>query len=180
MTFVIKSVRDLALPMDFDCTESALNKFLLEHALENEKRGLSSTHFFCRQEEGNSVPEILGYFSVATTVLDVAQLPTKLTKRYPKYVKENLTVTLLARLGLDKKYHKQGLGSALLIAALKTAVDGWGYINSIGLLVHAKHQAAAEFYEKYGFSKIEQNPLHFFMPRASVMNIVQQAANSKR
>jgi hypothetical protein len=56
----------------------------------------------------------------------------------------------------------------------KTVVRGWDYINSIGLLVHAKHEKAAKSYEDYGFRRLPQNNLHLFMPRREVLNIVKQ------
>lgn len=175
MGYVIKSIGSLPLPEGFDCNEPALNDFLLNRAVENESRGLSSTHLFCQQIDGQTEAEILGYFSLATTVIDVEQLSNKLTKRYPNYIRDSLTVTLLARLALDKQHQGKKLGGLMLIHMINTAVKGWKYVNSIGLLTHAKNEKVAEFYERYGFRRLPGNRLHLFMPRKEVLSIEQQA-----
>lgn len=175
MGYVIKGIGSLPLPAGFDCNEPALNDFLLNYAIENESRGLSSTHLFCQQADEQTEPEIQGYFSLTTTVIDVGQLPSKLTKRYPNYVKQNLTVTLLARLALDKQHQGKKLGGLMLVHMINTAVKSWKYVNSIGLLTHAKHETAAEFYEYYGFKRLPGNRLHLFMPRKEVISLEQEA-----
>jgi GNAT superfamily N-acetyltransferase len=175
MGYVIKGIGSVPLPAGFDCTEPALNDFLLKYAAENESLGLSSTHLFCYQDDGQDEPEILGYFSLATTVIDVGQLPKKLTKRYPNYVKQNLTVTLLARLALDKQHQGKKLGGLMLVHMINTAVMGWKYVNSIGLLTHAKNEKVAKFYEYYGFMRLPENPLHLFIPRKDVISLEQQS-----
>ena len=175
MGYVIKSIGSISLPAGFDCTELALNEFLLKYAAENELRGLSSTHLFCQQSNEQTEPEILGYFSLATTVIDVGQLPKELTKRYPNYVKKNPTITLLARLALDKQHQGKKLGGLMLIHMINTAVMGWKYVNSIGLLIHAKNEKVAEFYEYHGFRRLPENQLHLFMPRQEVILLEQQS-----
>lgn len=170
MTYILKSVTELALPQDFDCTEPDLNRFLLNHALESESRGLCTTHLFCSNVDDQI--SVLGYFSLATTLINIKSLPSKMTERYPLYVRDSLTTTLLARLALDKQFHKQGKGGLLLTEALKVAVASWKLINSIGVVVQAKHDKAAKFYQDYGFIRLSNQELELFMPRKRVISLV--------
>lgn len=173
MTYILKSVTELALPQDFDCTEPELNRFLLNKALESESRGLCTTHLFCSAVDDQI--DILGYFSLATTSINIKDLPAKLTERYPLYVRDSLTITLLARLALDKPFHRQGKGGLLLIEALKVAAASWKLVNSIGLVVQAKHDQAAQFYKSYGFISLANKDLELFMPRKRVISLVASA-----
>ncbi|SKA81102.1 hypothetical protein SAMN02745130_02165 [Thiothrix eikelboomii] len=172
MPYVCKSLTELTLPHDFDCNEPALNRFLLQNALENESRGVCTTHLFCEVVDSESV--ILGYFSLSTTPLDINHLDQRTIKRLPAYAKANLTATLLARLALDKKYHGKKLGILLLIESLKAVEASWKLVNSVGLLVHAKHDNAASFYSAHGFSSLSKNHLELFMPKKEVLAIVAQ------
>lgn len=172
MSYIRKGVTEVALPHDFDCNEPALNDFLLKHALESESRGLCTTHLFCNASE--EVLSILGYFSLATTPIDINDLSAKLTKRYPHYVRTSLTVTLLARLALDKQYHGQRKGGILLMEALKAIVLSWQWVGTIGVLVHAKHNEAAKFYQHFGFRCLPNKDLALFMSKKEVLDIVSR------
>ena len=168
MSYVLKSLTDFILPSDFDCGEPQLNHFLLKNALESESRGLSTTHLFCKTVEQTPL-ELVGYFTLTTIPIKFDELNPKLTKRYPNYVKDSLTATLLARLALDKRYQGNKLGGLLLVETLKTVALSWKWVNSIGLLVHAKHDKAASFYRHYGFSNLPEKDLELFLPRKEVL-----------
>lgn len=177
--YVIKNISDVLLPKDFDCGEPALNNFLLNSAKESESRGLSKIHILCEQKDRTKDDNYIvkGYFSLTSSNVRISDLPEKMTKRYPNYVNDNGTIptTLLARLARDKRYYGEGVGSLLLINALKTVAKGWDYVNSIGLLVHAKHEDAAKFYREFGFFSLPSNNLHLFMPRKSVLGFIETA-----
>ena len=83
--------------------------------------------------------------------------------RYP------IPVVLLARLGVDQKFQGQGIGRQLKIAAMRKAAD-LGIVvadNAVlplrALIVHAKDEQAAKFYEKFGLERSPTDPLHMMM-----------------
>ncbi len=70
---------------------------------------------------------------------------------------------LLARLAVDLNWQKQGVGPALLKnASLRTqqAADIAGIRT---LVVHAKAEAARNFYDRFDFLPSPTDPLHCFM-----------------
>jgi GNAT superfamily N-acetyltransferase len=74
-----------------------------------------------------------------------------------------IPVILLARLGFDRSGQGTGLGGDLLRDALARCA---GVVDDIGgraVLVHAKDDGAAAFYQRHGLVPLEQNPNHLYV-----------------
>ncbi len=63
--------------------------------------------------------EVVGYFALASSRLNIAELPTSLRGNLPNHP---IPVVLLARLGVDRKYQGVGLGKALVADAVSRAL----------------------------------------------------------
>ena len=59
----------------------------------------------------------------------------------------------LARLAVDHRFQKQGIGQLLLKGMLELAVQLRDQVGCVGVVVDAKPQAV-EFYVRYGFEAI--------------------------
>ena len=71
---------------------------------------------------------------------------------------------LLARLTVDHREQGRGLGKALLKDAILRTLQAAEIAGLKRLLVHAKDEAAADFYRKHGFEPMVDDPLKLFLP----------------
>jgi len=134
----------------FSCDEPSLATYLRQQARQDVERDLTSCWMLC--VPGNA--EIIGYYTLNATSIDVSRLPPELAKRSGRY--KVVGAVLLGRLAVDSRYSGQGVGSHLLLNALRrvlrTTLHG---IAIKAVVVDALHEKAARFYEKFGFERIE-------------------------
>lgn len=141
----------------FDCGVSALNLYLRNYALQNQKRGIVRNYVTTPVTS----KVVVGYYSLVYASLDQKLLPPKLVKGLGKY---DIPVMLLARLAVDRREQGHGLGKALLKDAILRTMQAAEIAGLKLLLVHAKDEAAADFYHKHGFEPVLDDPLKLFLP----------------
>jgi len=141
----------------FDCGVPALNLYLRNYALQNQKKDVVRNYVTCRA--GSSV--IVAYYSIVYASIPQNLLPRKVVKGLGKY---DVPVMLLARLAVDHREHGRGLGRALLKDAVLRTMQAAEIAGLKLLLVHAKDESAAEFYRKHGYEPILDDPLKLFLP----------------
>src|SRR6187402_3368537 len=91
----------------FDCGAPALNLYLRNYALQNQKRGIVRNYVTTRKDS----KVVAAYYSLVYSSLDQKRLPAKGIKGLGKY---DIPIMLLARLAVDRREQGQGLGKALL------------------------------------------------------------------
>lgn len=136
----------------FDCGEEVLNVYLRRFALPNHQAGYARTFVACDRQQ-----VVMGYYTLtASQVLheNASERLGKGSARHP------IPVALLARLAVDKKAQGQRLGQSLLLDAIRRVLTVSDSVGIRALLVHAKHERAAEFYRKHaGFAPLPGDPL---------------------
>lgn len=147
----------------FDCGVPELNDYLKTKLGQHSRKDLTRA-FVLATPEGR----IAGYFTLAAGRLLVSVIPEG--HGFP--AKMPLPCTLLGRLAVDRSYRGQGLGAALLIHALKTAVHASQTIASAVIEVDAKDAPAQSFYAKYGFQSLPDDPLHMYLPMATARQLI--------
>ena len=141
----------------FDCGAPALNLYLRNYALQNQKRGIVRNYVTTRKDS----KVVAAYYSLVYSSLDQKRLPAKVIKGLGKY---DIPIMLLARLAVDRREQGQGLGKGLLKDAILRTMQAAGIAGLKLLLVHAKDQPAADFYRKHGFEPVVDDPLQLFLP----------------
>lgn len=141
----------------FDCGVPALNLYLRNYALQNQKKGIVRNYVTTRA--GSKV--IVAYYSLVYAAIGQKLLPAKVVKGLGKY---DIPVMLLARLAVDHREQGKGLGKALLKDAILRTMQAAEIAGLKLLLVHAKDEAAAAFYRKHGFEPVVDDPLKLFLP----------------
>jgi len=141
----------------FDCGVAALNLYLRNYALQNQKRGIVR-NYVTTAAGGKAV---VGYYSLVYASLNQKLLPPKLVKGLGKY---DIPVMLLARLAVNRNEQGQGLVKALLKDAILRTLQAAEIAGLKLLLVHAKDEPAADFYRKFGFVPVLDDPLKLFLP----------------
>jgi len=149
---------------NFDCGKEALNRYLQQTARQHNKKGISRTFVLSDSEQSQ---RIIGFFTLALCEIRAVQLPSKWSKKYPA----SIAGVKLARLAVDKNYQRQGIGEILMVEAMKRALIIADNAGVIGLFVDAKDEAAKEYYERYNFASLIDNPLKMFLPLATIKEI---------
>jgi len=154
----------------FNCGVLPLDIWLKETALQRQDKGGSRTFVAvpvdARAEAwrqcGHALlaNSILGFYSLASAFVLSEDMPTKQAKRYPRQI----PVTRLGRLAIRSDMQNQGLGKLLLADAITRAKRAAEAVGSAGLFVDAKNEAAARFYQRYGFITCKDQALQLFLP----------------
>ena len=126
----------------FDCGVESLNHWFSHHALQAHHAGSAKT-FVVLTETGI----LAGYFSLTVGQIDVMEAPARIAKGMGQFP---IPVILLARLAVDKRWQRKGVGGSMLReAVLKTLVLSEN-VGIRAILVHPLNNSAKEFYRKYG------------------------------
>lgn len=150
-------IRKLAAtdPVDlFDCGQTALNQFLQRYALVNQKANSAQTYVCCKGEV------VVGFYSLAVGSVDPGAAPSRVMKGLARHP---IPVMILARLAVDKDHHRKGLGQALLKDALLRTAQAADIAGIRCLLVHAKDDAARQWYGSWEFEASPTDPYHLFL-----------------
>jgi GNAT superfamily N-acetyltransferase len=139
----------------FDCGAEALNVYLKQFALQNQKKSIVRNYVTCRGLR------IVGYYSLAYGSAAQADVPLTLAKGIGKYP---IPLMILARLAVDVHGKGQGLGKALLKDAVLRTLQAADIAGLKAILVQAKDKAAEMFYAKHGFIPSPNDPLHLYFP----------------
>lgn len=151
----------------FDCGQAALNQFLQRYALVNQKANSAQTYVCCLSEV------VVGFYSLAVGSIDPEAAPSRVMKGLARHP---VPVMILARLAVDKEHQRQGLGQALLKDALLRTAQAADIAGIRCLLVHAKDDAARQWYESWEFEPSSTNPYHLFLMLKDLKNLLSGLA----
>jgi GNAT superfamily N-acetyltransferase len=139
----------------FDCGEPALDDFLRRQAGQLQRRGFGKT-YVAVGEDGAAV---LGFVTVSVgQIAAVSMPPTLKLPRYP------VPILRIGRLAVDHRQQGQGIGQDLLAFALHLALDFADRVGLWAVVVDAKHEAAAAWYQRLGFIATLDDPLCLILP----------------
>lgn len=138
----------------FDCGQPALNQFLQRYALVNQKANSAQTYVCCLNGE------VVGFYSLAVGSVDPEAAPARVMKGLARHP---VPVMILARLAVDKDHQGKRLGKALLKDALLRTSQAADIAGIRCLLVHAKDEAARQWYESWEFEPSPTDPYHLFL-----------------
>lgn len=147
----------------FDCGNARLNEWLTQRAGQFDRRDLARTYVAVRP--GQQV--VLGYFALSSRAVRYDALPDEQSKGLPHI---DVPVVLLGRLAVDRSEQGKGLGSFLLIDALRRAQHLADQVGVRAVEVDAIDAVAHRFYARHGFIELRDDPHHLFLP----MSVVRQ------
>jgi ribosomal protein S18 acetylase RimI-like enzyme len=143
----------------FSCGVAALDRYLREQATQDVKRSMAS----CLVAVDAATASLAGYYTLAAASVPATELPGEIVKRLPRY--PVVPAALVGRLAIDSRFHRRGLGSALLAdAALRVLGSD---TKAFALIVDAIDDSAAEFYRLQGFRPFASRPRSLFLPVAT-------------
>lgn len=142
---------------EFDCRVEELNLYLRKFALNNQNANAART-YVARAEAGG---KIAGFYTLAYSSVSVEDAPERLKKGLARHP---IPVMLLARLAIDASYQGMGFGAGLLLDAFQRTLQAAEIGGLRALVVDAKDEKAAAFYERYDFIPFgESNPNRLYL-----------------
>jgi GNAT superfamily N-acetyltransferase len=138
----------------FDCGQEELNRYLLCYAWQNQQAGAAQTYI------GLLGDTVVGFHTLTVGEVIHENAPERLTKGLARHP---VPIMLLARLAVDRRWHGQGVGKALLKDAMQRTLQAADIAGIRAFAVHAKDEAARHFYEHFNFIPSPIDPLHLFV-----------------
>lgn len=132
----------------FDCGHPFLNSYLAQFARQNSENGIARAYVMVPMVAGNPV---VGYYTLSAAAVAFETLPGSLRKRLPKYP---MPVVRIGELAIDNSCKGKGLGSALLLDALRRIASTSAEVAVWAVVVDPIDQQAANFYQRHGFESL--------------------------
>jgi len=148
----------------FDCGQPMLNEWLKDRAGQFDRRDLSRTFVATRHGE----VRVVGYYAVSTHRVVYEALPAAEAKGLPRL---DIPVVLIGRLAVDHTVQGQGLGALLLVDALRRSLQISEQVGIRAVEVDALDDAARNFYLKFGFRSLLDDPRHLFLPMQEIRKL---------
>jgi predicted N-acetyltransferase YhbS len=155
----------------FDCGAPALNDYLKKFALQSQGSQSARTYVVTRGDR------VVGYYTLAAASARRDETPARVAKGLAAHP---VPVILLARLAVDGVEKAKGLGAGLLKDALLRAVQAADLIGCRAVMVHAKDEAAAAYYRRFGFEQSPTDPFRLFLLMKDVKASVTAAPGKRK
>lgn len=149
----------------FDCGEPSLSEYLRQYACQHATSNVSRTFVAVTESDPG---RILGYYTLSMGSLTRANLPTALQKKLPNFP---IPVARLGRLAVDVSAQGKGMGEDLLMHALRRCIALSNEIGMLAVVVDAKHEKAKQFYLRYGFEELPDQPLLLFIAASTLQEL---------
>lgn len=144
----------------FSCGVEALDRYLQSQAGQDSRRRVAAPYVLLEPPSA----AVIGFYTLSNTSIRGAELPSAFVKRLPRY--PVLPATLLGRLAVDTDRRGSGLGTLLLLDALRRCLGS--ETASIAVVVDAKDDVAVAFYERHEFLRLPDQPNRLFKPMAEI------------
>lgn len=118
--------------------------------------------------------KVIGYYATTAYRLgldEAAAMYGAGRRTYP------IPAVLLARLAVDAGFQGGGIGSKLLVHALRQIAEASLHIGFEVVVVHAIDHDAVAFYAQRGFTRFEDHDLHLFMPVKNLLTTLGPLPN---
>jgi GNAT superfamily N-acetyltransferase len=159
----VERLRREHLVEGFDCGREELNRYLLRYAWQNQQPGAAQTYL------GIAEDVVVGFYTLAVGHVTREEAPARLTKGLARHP---VPIMLLARLAVDRRWHGQGVGKALLRNAMQRTLQAADIAGIRAFAVHAKDETARRFYEHFDFIPSPVDPMHLYVLLKDVRRII--------
>lgn len=140
-----------------------LDRYLREQASQDIRRHVATA--FVALDRGL----VVGYYTLSASAIELTSLPDHVGRRLPRH--PMVPATLLGRLAVDRSWQGRGLGRHLLMDALFRSLAS--EIASYAVVVDARDESAALFYERYGFEQLTGTQRRLFLPMATIARLAR-------
>jgi GNAT superfamily N-acetyltransferase len=152
----------------FDCGDSDLNLYLQKFARQNHESGGAKCFVAAPSE---TPARVLGFYTLSPASLDYARTPVLAKKGLARY---DVPVFRLGRLAVDRTAQGRGLGGSLLLRAAHRCIRVADDVGGVALLIDAKNDRAARWYQSYGALALDDAPLSLVLPLATAADAIKR------
>ena len=151
----------------FDCGEQVLNDYLQKYARQNHESGGAKT--FVAVEASAPTP-ILGFYTLSPASIDYARTPAIVRRGLGG---SEVPVFRLGRLAVSVSVQGRGLGAGLLLSAGRRCLSVATEVGGVALLIDAKSERAAVWYEGFGAVRLADAPLTLVLPLKTIADALK-------
>jgi GNAT superfamily N-acetyltransferase len=152
----------------FDCGDSDLNLYLQKFARQNHESG-GAKCFIAAPSDAPA--RVLGFYTLSPASIEYSRTPALAKKGLARY---DVPVFRLGRLAVDRTVQGRGLGGALLLRAADRCLRVARDVGGVALLIDAKNDRAARWYESYGALRLHDAPLSLVLPLATAADALKR------
>ncbi len=151
--------------VNFDCGNADLNQFLQKYARQSQDRNSSKTYVAI----DSHTEQIIGFYTITLSAISPQKVPSHLSKRFGSH---QIPLFTLARLAVDKNAQGKGLGGQLLLKAAQRCMLVAEQVGGVGLLIEAKDQQVADWYQSFGATPLIDEPLSLILPFQTIKAVL--------
>ena len=151
---------------DFESLDSQITAYLKSgKALKDMHSGQAAVFVLV-----DSADTVQGFYTLSAASIDCkAHFTNSQAKAfgYPQ-----VAVTLLGRVAIHKNLKGQGLGTDLILHALRKAALASETVGSYAVVLDAKNERVAALYSTLGFVAFKDQPLKMFLPMSTIRQLL--------
>jgi len=152
----------------FDCGDDDLNTYLKRYARQNHESGGAK----CFVAVPREIPSrILGFYTLSPASIEFCRAPSVVTRGLGRY---EVPVYRLGRLAVDRDVQGRGLGGGLLWRAVERCLAVARDAGGVALLIDAKDDRAAVWYEGHGAVRLLDAPRSLVLPFAMAVRVLRE------
>jgi len=159
--FVVETLNDQHNRAAFRCSDHQITNYFRRHALANLQIRIANAWII----RDRHTDLIVGFYTLSTASADFSAIPEQFTANLPRYP---VPVVLLGRMGVDRRYERQGFGTRLVIDALGR-VYRQDVMAVYAMIVDPK-EGVRDFYTQFGFVPLTNNPQRLFLHLETFMD----------
>jgi ribosomal protein S18 acetylase RimI-like enzyme len=144
----------------FSCGEAELDEWFRRRAGQDERRNIARVFVAVDSELG-----VVGFYSLSSFKLDFDDLPETIARKLPRY--DGIPAALIGRLVRDIRVRGKGVGDLLVADAVRRILSAARSLAVFAIMVDAKDERAAIFYERLGFRRFPLRPNRLFLLASS-------------
>jgi ribosomal protein S18 acetylase RimI-like enzyme len=115
----------------------------------------------------------VGFYSLSAFKLDLDDLPEEIARKLPRY-DDGVPAALIGRLARDARMRGKGLGDLLVADAVRRILGAAQALAVLAIVVDAKDERAATFYEGLGFRRFPLRPNRLFLLASSAVTALER------
>ncbi|WP_104992630.1 GNAT family N-acetyltransferase [Deinococcus sp. NW-56] len=148
----------------FESLNEHLTAYLREGRLQRDLKTGQAAVFLMVDE----ADRVQGYYTLTSASVPRQEVFSGTQAR--KFPYPQVAVTLLGRVAIHRDLRGQGIGTDLILHALRQAARAAETVASYAVILDAKNEKVAALYARLGFIPFRDQPLKLFLP----MNTIRQ------
>ena len=151
----------------FSCGQAQLDDWFRRRASQDERRNIARVFVAVNPDLG-----VVGFYSLSSFKLDFDDLPETIARKLPRY--DGIPAALIGRLARDIRVRGKGVGDLLVADAVRRILSAARSLAVFAIMVDAKDERAAIFYERLGFRRFPLRPNRLFLLASSAATALKR------